>query len=229
MRLSGLEELSQFNPYLLVGGAFLIGVVPIFLGIATAYLKVSIVFGMVRNALGGQQVPGPLVTGAISAAVTALIMGPVFEESMTRLEALQLKKMTSRSIKEIGVVLRDIGEPWQRFLKQHAGATEVKTLQRLSRAKHRDSASVPEPSVGVLLGAFMLSELRESFLMACVVLTPFVVVDLVVANLLVGLGMFMVSPVLITLPLKLAIFCAIDGWLRITEALVRSYGYGSPG
>lgn len=214
------------NPYLLVGASFLIGIVPIFFGIATAYLKVSVVFGMIRNALGGQQIPGPLVTGAISAAVTALIMGPTFEESVRRLEALPPKKISALSIAEGRALVRDIGEPWHRFLRRHAGEHEVRTLERLARSRSVGGSPSDDPGFGVLLGAFMLSELRESFLMACVVLTPFVVVDLIVANILVGLGMFMVSPVLITLPLKLAIFCAIDGWLLITEALIRSYGSG---
>jgi len=224
MTVDSIADLSRFNPHLLVGVACLVGIAPLALGIATAYLKVGIVFGAIRNAFGGQQIPGPLITGAMSVAVTAIIMGPVFDESVVRLKAVTPSSVGALSLETGSAMLANVGEPWRRFLSRHAGRHEIQTLSRIVSRQSDRSSPEGEPSLGILLGAFMLSELQESFLMACVVLTPFIVVDLIVANILVGLGKFMVSPVLITLPLKIAIFCAVDGWLLITEALVRSYG-----
>jgi type III secretion protein R len=219
------------NPYTLIGVMCLVGVVPLLVGFATAYLKLSIVLGMLRNALGGQQVPGQIVTSALALVLTLVVMEPVILGSLQRVETIDLKALGAHPLREGRLLVERAGEPWREFLLQHTGMRERKTLERLMHLEPKekvDSPTVlsPEPTLVVLLGGFMLTELREAFVMACVLLVPFVVIDLVIANLLVGLGMFMLSPVMLTLPIKLAAFCAVDGWLLLTEALVRSYRGG---
>jgi len=207
------------NPFILIGVALLIGAVPILFGVATAYLKVSIVLGMLRNGLGGQQVPGQLVVSAVAVALTCVIMGPTIEATGTRLAAVDWKGSSRDPFGVGGAALRSAAEPWREFLARHAGAREVAVLNRRGGGD-----GVGEPGLAVLAGAFVLSELKEAFVMAFVLLVPFVVIDFIVANLLVGLGMVMVSPAIVSLPLKLIVFVAADGWLVLAEALVRSYG-----
>ena len=208
------------NPTWLVCVAFGLGVLPILAGLVTSYVKVSIVFGLLRSALGTQQAPGALVVAAISIATSALIMGPVIEESATKVTAQQLESLIQKpslaGFKEVSVAL----EPWRAFLKKHSGKREHESFMRLSR--QRDPGR--EDSFSVLIPAFILSEVKEAFVMGFVLLLPFLAVDLIVANLLVGLGMSMVTPALISLPLKLILFVSADGWLMLVEGLVHSYG-----
>jgi type III secretory pathway component EscR len=210
------------NPYLLLGIALLVGAVPILFGVTTAYLKVSIVLGMLRSGLGGQQVPGQLVTSAVAVALTCVIMGPTIEATGGRLAAVDWRAGARDPIGVGSAALRSAAEPWREFLGRHAGAREVAVLSRRGAA----AGDGAEPGLTVLAGAFVLSELKEAFVMAFVLLVPFVVIDFIVANILVGMGMVMVSPAIIALPLKLIVFVAADGWLVLAEALVRSYGGG---
>jgi len=110
----------------------------------------------------------------------------------------------------------------------HSGEREKNFVKQLSKTTNTDQVdSVTESkdikSVNVLL-SFILTELKDAFSMAVVTLLPFLVIDIVVSNLLVGLGMYMVSPVMITLPLKLLVFVLCDGWMLLTRGLIVSYG-----
>ncbi|MFM1846749.1 MAG: hypothetical protein RL417_223 [Pseudomonadota bacterium] len=218
------------NPYILIGMMCVVGVVPLVVGFATAYLKLSIVLGTVRNALGGQQVPGQLVTSALALVLTLIVMEPTLDATFERVESLKFDVRAAHPIREGRTLFERAGGPWVEFLSRHTGARELEGLRRLYKSERasggQGTLAQGEPPLAVLLGAFMLTELREAFVMACVLLVPFVVIDLVIANLLVGLGMFMVSPVMISLPVKLAAFCAIDGWVLLAEALILSYRGG---
>ena len=268
------------HPVTLLLVAFAVAIIPIVLGIASSYLKVSIVLGMVKSALGTQQVPGPLITMSVSLAVTVFIMGPVFESSLAGGVDLDLNRlMTKQKAGEVEK-LQNMLAPWREFLLKHSGDRELTFLngivleidarskkslaEGVEGAKGESSAersakderategrlqskvagnvqrpsnelaqSDPAAATGspdrsqvswrVLLLAFVLSELKEAFAMAFMLLIPFLVVDLVIANILAGLGMFMVSPVLIALPVKLILFVVSDGWLFLVRGLVRSY------
>lgn len=196
-----------------------IALVPSVLGVLTAYLKVSIVLGMLRNALGTQQTPSGLLVMAISFAFTWMIMSPVFLSTYERWNAKQSvfsKGLTKENVE----VLKDIFKPWQDFLKAHAGEREKVFIKE----------TIKEPTTDddwrVLIPSFILTELKEAFAMALMLLLPFAVIDIVVANILGGMGMFMVSPTLISLPLKLLVFTTSDAWLFLSKALVGSYSGG---
>lgn len=198
-----------------------LALVPSILGVLTAYLKVSIVLGMLRNALGTQQTPSGLLIMAVSFAFTWLIMSPVFLSTYDRW--IEKQGVFSKGItKENLAVLNEVFTPWQEFLKTHSGDREKQFI------KETIKDSVTDEDWRVIIPSFILTELKEAFAMALMLLLPFAVIDLVVANILGGMGMFMVSPTLISLPLKLLVFTTSDAWLFLSKALVGSYS-GVPG
>lgn len=213
---------DALHPYWLVGIAAILAVVPLFVGVATAYVKVNVVIGMLRSGLGTQEAPSAMVAMVLSLAITLVIMGGVIDETSKIAEKTDFANFLTRpsvsSIKNLAPLL----EPWREFLKIHTGERELSVL---SVTEETEASEVPQtdPSLRILLAAFVLTELREAFTMAFMLLLPFLVIDLVVANILVGLGMFMVSPVMIALPLKVVLFVLADGWLLLARSLIASY------
>ncbi len=205
---------------------------PILVGMGTSYIKVSIVLGMLKSALGAQNTPGSIVIMAMSLALTVFVMSPVLEQTAIRLQAADIGAVAKNGdLKNISTLL-PILEPWKSFISRHASERERKVLRELAldMATKSNPSEVlaqpsPEDSFRILIPAFVLTELRQAFTMGFMLLLPFVVIDLIVANILAGLGMFMVSPVMISLPLKLLLFVASDGWLVLTRALIGSYGW----
>lgn len=228
---------TELHPGWFVILAMLLALVPVVLGLFTAYLKVSVVLGLVRSALGTQHTPSGVVVLALSLSITAYAMAPVLEECAARLPKESLQDLTLEQIVARGVHFAD---PLVDFVRTHAGEREVRLLTELrERAPEnergvseapRASQSVREPlatddvPLSVLLPAFVLTELKEAFAMGFVLLLPFLVIDLIVANLLVGMGMAMVSPIMVSLPLKILLLVVTDGWLLITRGLIQSYG-----
>lgn len=220
--------MGNLNPAWLVVLAGVIGLLPLVVGLMTSYLKMSIVLGMLKSGLGTQQTPGTLVTMVLALALSLYVMSPTLEMSFqaaSQGEVMQELKKPSAALVD---KLAPIAKPWLDFMRLHAGVRELQTLAALSKGK--EYAGVPiakvDPSqVGLrlLLPAFILTEIKEGFAMAFVLLLPFMVIDLIVANVLVGMGMYMVSPVIIALPLKLLLFVSADGWLILAKGLIASY------
>lgn len=230
--------MQTMNPYWMIFITAFVALVPIALGLVTSYVKVSVVLSMVRNALGTQQVPGTLVIMALSFALTCFIMGPVVERSFENAKGVKLASLVNTQPNlELLNQAAGIFEPWREFLHRHSGARELGALQSLdaerATADRAVDAAKPEPAkaptgaeqpaLRVLLPAFVLSELKEAFMMGFLVLLPFLVIDLIVANILAGMGMFMMSPTMISLPIKLLVFVLSDAWLIIIRGLVLSY------
>lgn len=216
----------ELHPFWIIGLTGILALVPVFLGVMTSYLKMSIVFGLIKNALGTQQIPGPLIVSALSFSLTLYVMHPVFSEMYGRLETVSTGVGQTKFSIEAAQKFLPVFEPLITFLDQQSGEREKEFLHELQ--KNRTAVSVESAthikSPTVLIPAFMLTELREAFSMGFVVLLPFLVVDLIVANLLTGLGMYMMSPLTISLPLKLILFVSSDAWLFIARGLVQSYG-----
>jgi type III secretion protein R len=128
--------------------------------------------------------------------------------------------------------LQGIGEvfvPWREFLEKHSGPRELAALLDLDQGggakviSSSESMRSQQPPLRVVLPAFVISELKEAFTMGFLVLLPFLLIDLIVANILAGLGMFMMSPAMISLPIKILLFVMSDAWLVIIRGLVLSY------
>jgi type III secretory pathway component EscR len=233
--------LSQtMHPVWLVLVAAAFAAIPIVLGLFTAYVKISVVLGLLRSALGTQQVPSGLVIMALSLSLTLYTMGPVLDESVKALDEKKLQSLMETPTLAGFSALTPALAPFRTFLLAHSGSRELRVLTDLAaRQTHARSeqpkeeapsalefkeAPAPESiPLSALLPAFVLTELKEAFAMGFVLLLPFLVIDLIVANVLVGMGMMMVSPVMVSLPLKLVLFVVADGWLLLAKGLLQSY------
>jgi type III secretion protein R len=157
---------------------------------------------------------------ALSLVMTLITMRPVIGGMVSEIEKIDFRKLKINSVKELVVIGEPVTKPLGDFLTKHAGERELKTLLDL-----RQSSSTNESFDRWidLIGAFMITELKEAFAMGFALLIPFLVIDLVVANVLVGMGLHMVTPTMISLPIKLLVLGFSGTWLKLTEALVRSY------
>ncbi len=217
------SNFSQTHPLWIIGITFVVTLIPLIVGATTSYLKISIVFSLVRNGFGLQQTPNGLVVMVLSFALSLLVMSSVIDTTGKSIAEIPLEKLrtapTAELLSQAQVVLR----PWREFMLAHSGAREISVLRDLSAGATSTTQS-ESPPLSVLLPAFILSELKEAFTMGFLLLLPFLVIDLVVANILAGLGMYMLSPAMISLPLKIIIFISIDGWLLLSRSLILSYG-----
>lgn len=214
------------SPETLLLISVVVAVLPLMLAVGTCYLKFTIVLSLLRSGFGTQQAPSASLVMALSVVLSLVVMEPVLRETGERLSTIQLTQISSSSVIEGGKRLLGAIEPWRVFLVEHAGERELATFSRLAaRETHevQDSEKVEAPSVGVALGAFVLSEIKKGFVIAFFLLIPFFVIDVVVSNLLVSLGLTMLSPVVVTLPMKLLLFISSDGWLLLAQGLVQSY------
>jgi type III secretory pathway component EscR len=165
---------------------------------------------------------------ALSLVISLAVMEPVGQEvyaQFTHLKTSDLTRLPApKLIERVGETLA----PWQRFLRKHCGERELEVFSGrvdgvVVSGATASSGSQPEVRPIQLLAAFVLSEIRRGFVVAFVLLIPFFVVDVVVANVLVGLGLTMMSPVVVSLPIKLLLFITCDGWLLLASGMLRSY------
>jgi type III secretory pathway component EscR len=214
------------SPETLLLISVVVAVVPLILAVGTCYLKFSIVLGLLRSGFGTQQAPSNSLVMALSIVLSLVVMEPVLRETGERLSSVELTKVGSSSVIEGSKRLLVAIEPWRDFLLKHSSERELETFRRLASGAEEGAEKVEKnesPSLAVALGAFVLSEIKKGFVIAFFLLVPFFVIDVVVSNLLVSLGLTMLSPVVVTLPLKLLLFISSDGWLLLAQSLVQSY------
>lgn len=204
---------------LLVGLALL----PILVVVTTSFLKISVVVMLIRNALGVQQIPPNIAVYGLSVILSCFIMAPI----ATRLGNTVLDSMQTRQ--SVSVLLGNVqrgAEPLREFMTRNSKPEQreffVQTARRLWGPEM--SADVNPRDFLILMPAFLVSELTAAFQMGFLLYLPFVVIDLIISNILLAMGMMMVSPTTISLPLKLLLFVAADGWTRLIHGLVLTYG-----
>lgn len=214
----------KIDPIWLLLLSFSLALLPVFFSIFTAYLKISIVLGIVKNAIGAQQIPSAMVVMALSLSLTLFVMKPVFIESSNSVSDLKFSELGKNSISEVIKKIEPAYIPWQKFLLRHAGEKELASLAEMQKEISPKNSSVVK-TLGFfhLTTAFLLTELKEAFMIGFIIMLPFLVIDLVVANLLTGLGMYMLSPVMISLPIKILVIVGFDAWLLIFKGLFYSY------
>lgn len=191
---------------------------PFVLMTATSFVKISVVLSLVRSAIGTPQIPSDPVLAAIALALTAFVMAPVANEVSVRVRSSGADVSTAAgalAAAEAAV------EPLRRFLRRNARPEEIALFVEIST---RDGAPPAEPdALAVLVPAFVTSELRQAFVAGFLVAVPFLVVDLVVSNILMSMGMVMVSPSTVSLPFKVLVFVLVDGWTLLMKGLALSY------
>ena len=205
----GLTALLAIAPFAIIAG--------------TSFAKIAVVLGLVRSALGAPGVPPASVITALAAVLSFGIMAPVAAEMADAAESSVAAAPPAAAdplgIGEARALYDAVSPPMIDFLAANTPDAEVDFFRDLQA-----DGSAPDPrSVRVLLPAFALSEIVEAFLIGFLVLVPFLVVDLVVANALLALGMQSLPPAAVSLPLKLLLFLAVDGWHLLVSGLAISY------
>ena len=205
-----------------IGVALSLALLPILVIAGTAFLKISVVLAILRSALGAQGVPPTLVLTALSAVLAMFVMAPVASEMGDAIMSLETDGAGQGAdpfgLKQVEALYHAASPPLLEFLRRNTPDGEV--------AFFADLAAEVEPEHGfrVLLPAFAVGEIAEAFLIGLLVFLPFLVIDLIVAMVLTSLGMPMLSPLAVSLPLKLLLFVAVDGWHVILSGLLVNYG-----
>src|SRR5688500_3418839 len=200
-----------------------LGLLPFFIVTMTAILKISVVMFILRNATGLQQTPPTLVLYSIALILTVYVSLPLIDDVSNRLAANPLDYSSLDKLQSAANVVK---EPVKTHLMRYAKPAEreffVSATARIWPESYR--ANVKEDDFVILLPAFVSSELTRAFEIGFLLFLPFLIIDVIVSNILMAMGMMMVSPTVISLPLKLFMFVAVDGWSRLMHGLILSYG-----
>ncbi len=213
---------SATDAYSLVGIAFVIGIVPLAAVVITSFLKLTVVLGLLRNAIGVQQVPSNMVINGIAIIVSAYIMAPI---GMDAIDSVQAKQQSASAPQKFLDVFSAVQEPYRVFLKKHAHAKERQFFLRSAAAvwPAERAKALKDDDLIVLAPAFTLSELSEAFRVGFMLYMAFVIIDLILANILLALGLSQLSPTTISIPFKLLMFVVMDGWSVLMHGLVLTY------
>ncbi|NJM34473.1 MAG: type III secretion system export apparatus subunit SctR [Rhodomicrobium sp.] len=205
--------------FLLVGLAIL----PLFVVTLTSFLKIAIVLFLVRNALGIQQTPPNIALYAISLILMLYISSPVLTDIYARLNAAPINFYTIEGYEE---AVKRVEEPVKSYLSRFVNPNERQFFMAATEKiwAGQTKTEVRDDDFLILMPAFVSSELTRAFEIGFLIYLPFLVIDLIVSNILMAMGMIMVSPTLISIPLKLFLFVTVDGWSRLLHGLILSYG-----
>jgi len=227
----GEEGISK--PVLILFVSFLLSIAPFILMMTTSFVKIAVVLSLVRSALGTQQIPpNPIITG-LALILTVYVMIPVGQKVYDACAPV-IQQQTQQdvfSMESIGTLKEAIKvgkEPVREFLLRHAHDKERKLFYNMGKRLKINQTAVgglETDDFMVLIPAFVISELSEAFQIGFIIFLPFLVIDMVVSNVLLSMGMFQLSPITVSLPFKLLLFVLVDGWYLITEGLVNGYIY----
>ena len=227
----------QTNPFLLITLFVGLTLLPFVAMIATSYLKIVVVMSLIRNALGIQSIPPNMVINALAMILTFFIMAPVMNEAwdiaktelapkQAVVESSSAGAPSAEMVLETEAVVK-AAEPFRKFLSAHTSDREraffVQTAERLWGKGPDEPAAVDPESFYILIPSFCVSELTKAFQIGFLVYLPFIAIDIIVSNILLAMGMMMVSPVTISLPFKLLLFVMVDGWTLLIQGLIRGY------
>lgn len=214
--------MNNFDPITLSLALGLMALLPTIVIVSTCFLKISMVMMLVRNALGVQQIPPNIALYGLALILTAYVMAPIgnriYDTTMAQPESF-------KSVQSLLTGVRTGAEPLREFMLRNSRIEQrdffVRTAQKMWGPEL--SANVKQTDFLVLMPAFLVTELTSAFQIGFLLYLPFIVIDLIISNILLAMGMMMVSPVTISLPLKLFLFVAVDGWSRLIHGLVLTY------
>jgi type III secretion protein R len=212
------------NPFILLAGMSILALAPFLAIMVSSYIKIVVVLYILRNGLGLPQVPPNMAVNGLAIILSLYIMAPVgfaMSDAFSRHD-VKLDNFQDPALYE---AVTDGVQPLVAFLKKHSDENERRFFaQTTKKLWPKDKAdAVTEDHVLVLLPSFTISELKSAFQIGFLLYLPFIVIDLIVSNILLAMGMIMVSPMMISLPFKILLFVMADGWTRLIHGLVLSY------
>jgi flagellar biosynthesis protein FliP len=236
--------LNLKNQLRIIGFLTLVSFIPFGVMMMTSFLRISIVFQFLRQALGSSQVPSNQIIIGLSLILTGFIMQPVIQQIQTTAiqpymngNFLKLPEVKSGSQTEESILIERAWQPLQTFLSSHIREKDLqlfldiahKHLQKVD-SEHASNADEMEQEYDMqqvpwycIIPAFMLSELRTAFMMGFLLFLPFLIIDMVVAAVLMSMGMMMLPPIMVSTPFKLLLFIMIDGWHLIVQQIINGF------
>lgn len=226
----------QTDPFSLIILLIGMSLLPFVAMIATSYLKIVVVMSLIRNALGIQSIPPNMVINALALILTFYIMAPVCNESWEIFKTEKAAMVEMQKNADPGQpgtpfyetdIIAKAAAPFKQWLLHHTGDKEraffTNTAEQLWSEDDETPVEVDPESMYILIPSFCVSELTKAFQIGFLVYLPFIAIDIIVSNILLAMGMMMVSPVTISLPFKLLLFVMVNGWSLLIQGLVRSY------
>lgn len=208
-----LKDMNPVIQMLIVMSIF--SLLPFVFSCMTSFLRFVVVFSMLKTAMGTQQVPPGIVIIGLSMILTFYTMGPVFQKMY------EVGQVPYQKTNNLVLAISEGSKPLKEFMMKQTRQSDLEFFVSLSQKTPPKSPD--EITIWQVAPAYITSELKTAFEIGFIIFVPFIVLDLVVANILLALGMFMLSPTIISLPFKLLIFIAVDGWAMIVHGLVTSY------
>jgi type III secretion protein R len=217
--------LETTNPLVLIVGISALAILPLAAMLVTSFTKIVIVLSLLRNALGLQQVPPNMVMSGLAMILSAFIMYPVGVKMSAAVDTSSVEASKPLTIRSMTENSKLASEPLGQFLYKHSSPSERAFFLSASKTimPPEVALTLGERDLIILIPSFVATELTEAFKIGFLIFLPFIIIDLIVANVLVALGMQMMSPVTVSLPFKLLLFVLLDGWSRLLHALVLSY------
>jgi type III secretion protein R len=213
------------NPVAMVAVIAALGIAPFAALMVTSYTKLVVVFGLLRSALGIQQVPPNIVLNGIALILSVYIMAPVGMAIGDNLKQHNFAFGNQMNMQDVLELVDAAAPPVKSFMLQHTQERERSFFVRSATSvwPAERAKNLQQDDLIVLVPSFTLTELMKAFQIGFVLYLVFVVVDLVVANVLLALGMQMIAPTTISVPFKLLLFVMLDGWSVLIHGLVLSY------
>ncbi|MFH0787912.1 MAG: type III secretion system export apparatus subunit SctR [Pseudomonadota bacterium] len=210
------------DPFTLIIFLVLLSLAPFMAMMVTSFVKLVVVLYLIRNALGIQQIPPNLVLNGLAIILTIYIMAPVGQEVF---DTFKHEKFSRNDLASYSRMAEKAKGPFQKFLKKHTQERERVFFVKSAKAlwPEKQAKEVNSDDLLILVPAFTVSELTSAFQIGLLLYLPFIAIDLIVSNILMAMGMMMVSPMTISLPFKLLLFVLLDGWTRMIHGLVLTY------
>ncbi len=223
------EPADTANPVVLIIVIGALALAPFGLIMLTSFVKIAVVLSILRNALGTQQIPPNQVITGIAMILTVFIMSPVVEKMYSEAGTVQNTEaiFSEVSVKELFEASQRGKEPLRQFLIRYSEERYrvmfLDLAQQMAAKNGNDPNTITAEEFRVIIPSFVTNQLTEAFQIGFILFIPFLIIDMVVANILQAMGMFMLSPTIISLPFKLLLFVLIDGWELIIKNLVLGY------
>jgi type III secretion protein R len=217
------------NPVVLIIVIGALALAPFALIMMTSFVKIAVVLSILRNAIGTQQVPPNQVITGISLILTIFIMSPVAEKMYSEAGTIQNTEaiFSEVSVKTLFEASKKAKEPLRQFMIRYTDE-RYRVLfrdlaQQMAVKNGNDPNAISADDFRVVIPSFVTDQLTEAFQIGFILFVPFLIIDMVVSNILQAMGMFMLSPTIISLPFKLLLFVLINGWEIIIKNLVLGY------
>jgi type III secretion protein R len=218
------------RPVLVFVAVAALSLLPFVLLLMTSFVKIAVVLSILKSALGSAQIPPSSIITGLALILTIYVMAPTGERMLRAVEpelgrGVGADVLSGQGMEALVAAADKAKEPVRDFLLRHGSARDRGVFHALALRMRTgaERASISERDFLVLVPAFLVSELRRAFEIGFLIFLPFLVVDLVISNLLLALGMHMLAPTTVSLPFKLLLFVLADGWQLLLRGLVESY------